>query len=93
MDGLPIKISESRGISEALCKRVGVYLQFSNKLILVGCDCGEYCFGENEGAMLLSGEICNGSSAFSDFNQMNTGLIPMHGVQNNLRNKINFLLG
>lgn len=75
---LPIKISESRGVPETLCKRIGIYLQFSNKLILVGCDCGEYCFGEDESAMLFSGEIRDGASSFSDLNQVDARLIPMH---------------
>lgn len=92
-DGLPIKISESRRVPKALCKRVGVYLQFGDKLILVGCDCGKHGFGEDERAMLLSGEIRDGASAFSDLNQVDAGLIPMHRVQDNLRSKRNFLLG
>lgn len=83
---LPVEIGEPRRIPESLGERVGIDLEFGDKLVLVGGDRGEDRFREDEGPVLLLFQIGDWTRAMlSPFDQVNPWLIAMHGVQHDLK--------
>ena len=84
---LPVKVCEPGRIPETLCEWVGIDFQFCDELVLIGRNCCENRFRENECPVLLLFQVRNGSRVFPPFDDVDSGLVPVHRIQNNLQHK------
>lgn len=85
---LPIKVCQPWRVPETFCEGIGVYLQFSDQLVLVGGDRCEHGLREDEGPMLLPRQIRDRTASLPHLDEVDPWLVPMHWVQYDLPRKI-----
>ena len=82
-----VVIIQPRRISEAFGERVGINFQLCDQLILIGSHCRENGFGENKCMVVFSLQVRDGAGVqrVPAGYQMNSGLEPVHGIEDHLK--------
>lgn len=85
---LPVVVSQSGWITKTFGEWIRINFQFGNQLILIRCDGGEYGFGKDERLVIdimQFGWRRRYTLARCQTHQMDSRLISMHRIENNLK--------